>query len=459
MRRAVTILLILATVVGASLYGYRAFAGEKTPPPPDYEAVRVERGTLISTVSATGSILPETQLALSFKATGRVAEVLVSNGQRVQKGDLLARLESAELELQLQAAEAQLAISQARLGQLRKPASAGDLAAAEAQLASAQANYRQLLSGPNPDQVQIARAQLEKARALLQQAQAAYDQVKHLPNIGALPQSLQLQQATLDIQIAEANYRLATAGPTEAQKAAALAQVAQAQAQLDRLKAGASAEEIAIAEAQVRQAEVQVAQARLALENTRLLAPVDGVVVSVNIKAGEFPSAARPAVILNDDSRFHIDVNVDEIDVRSVAVGQPVTVTLDALPDARLTGRVTYVAPAATQEMGVVSYLVTVVLDPTTEPLRAGMSATASITVAEKRDALVVPNRAIQIDRATGKAYVEKVVNGMPTRTEIRLGMRNETQSQVLEGLQEGDVIAIRNASQRERLQQLFFGG
>jgi HlyD family secretion protein len=307
--------------------------------------------------------------------------------------------------------------------------------------------------------VQIARAQLEKARALLQQAQAAYDQVKHLPNIGALPQSLQLQQATLDIQIAEANYRLATAGPTEAQKAAALAQVAQAQAQLDRLKAGASAEEIAIAEAQVRQAEVQVAQARLALENTRLLAPVGGVVVSVNIKVGEFPSAARPAVILNDDSRFHIDVNVDEIDVRSVAVGQPVTVTLDALPDARLTGRVTYVAPAATQEMGVVSYLVTVVLDPTTEPLRAGMSATASITVAEKRDALVVPNRAIQIDRATGKAYVEKVVNGMPTRTEIRLGMRNETQSQVLEGLQEGDVIAIRNASQRERLQQLFFGG
>lgn len=459
MRRALTILIILAAVVGAGLYGYRTFAGEKTPPPPDYETVRVERGTLISTVSATGSILPEAQLALNFKTTGRVAEVLVSRGQRVKKGDLLARLESAELELQLQAAEAQLAISQARLRQLQKPPSASDLAAAEAQLASAQANYRQLLSGPNADQVQVARAQLEKARAFLQQAQAAYDQVKHLPNIGALPQSLQLQQATLDVQAAEANYRLATAGPTEAQKAAALAQIAQAQAQLDRLKAGASAEEIAIAEAQVRQSEVQVAQARLAIENTRLLAPADGTIISVNIKVGEFPSAARPAILLNDDSRFHIDVNVDEIDVRSVAVGQPATITLDALPDARLTGRVTYVSPAATQEAGVVSYLVTIVLDPTTEPLRAGMSATASIVVAEDKDALVVPNRAIQIDRATGQAYVEKVIEGTPVRVEVRLGMRNETQSQVLEGLQEGDILAIRNANRRERLQQLFFGG
>jgi len=72
---------------------------------------------------------------------------------------------------------------------------------------------------------------------------------------------------------------------------------------------------------------------------------------------------------------------------------------------------------------------------------------------------LVVPNRAIQIDRETGKAYVDKMVNGEPVRTEIRLGLRNEVQSQVLEGLQDGDVIAIRTANRRDRLQQLFFGG
>lgn len=459
MRRFITILAILIAVLGASFYGYRAFAGEKTPPPPDYETLTVQRDTMISTVSATGSILPETQLSLNFKSSGRVAQVLVTKGQRVKKGDLLARLESAEVDLQVQAAEAQLAISRARLRQLQTPPKASDLAAAEAQLASAQAAYRQLLAGPTEDQVTVARVQLERARALLQQAQAAYDQVKHLPNIGALPQSLQLQQATLDLQAAEANYRITTAGPTEAQKAAALAQVVQAQAQVDRLKAGANVEEVAIAQAQVRQAEVQLAQARLAPENTRLVAPFDGTIVSVGIKAGEFPNPARAAIVMEDNSLFHIDVGVDEIDVSKVAVGQPAVITLDALPEARLTGRVTYVAPSASQEGGVVSYQVTIVLDPTNETLRSGMSATASITVSEERDVLVVPNRAIQIDRETGKAYVDKVVNGTPVRTEIRLGLRNEVQSQVLEGLQDGDVVAIRTANRRDRLQQLFFGG
>lgn len=459
MRRSILILAILVAVIGASLYGYRAFAGEKTPPPPDYETLSVQRDTMISTVSATGSILPETQVALNFKTSGRVAQVLVEKGQRVNKNDLLARQESAEFDLQVQAAEAQLAIGQARLRQLQMPPKASDLAAAEAQLASVQAAYRQLLAGPTADQVGVARVQLERARALLQQAQAAYDQVKHLPNIGALPQSLQLQQATLDVQAAEANYRITTSGPTEAQKAASLAQIAQAQAQVDRLKAGANAEDVAIAQAQVRQAEVQLAQARLAADNTRLLAPFDGTIVSVGIKAGEFPNPARAAILIEDKTRFHIDVSVDEIDVSKVAVGQPVAITLDALPDARLTGRVTYVAPSASQEAGVVSYPVTIVLDPTNEALRSGMSATASITVSEDRDVLVVPNRAIQIDRETGKAYVDKVVDGTPVRTEIRLGLRNEVQSQVLEGLQDGDVVAILAANRRDRLQQLFFGG
>jgi len=452
----VTIILILAVVIGASLYSYQLFAQEKTPEAPDFETVVVERGTLLSTVSASGTIQPEAQALLSFKSAGRVAEVLVQEGQRVRAGDVLARLETAELELALAQAEAGLAISRARLAQVEAGPDPSELAAAEAALASAQAAYRELLRGPSEDELEVAKGNVERARLALQQAQAAYDEVAHLPNVAMLPQSLQLQQATLEYELAQANYRIATRGPTEAQKAAALAQIAQAQATVDRLKRGASPEELEIARAQVRQSEVAVEQARLALEGAVLTAPFEGVITAVNIKPGEMASSARPALELTDLSRFHIDANVDEIDIGSVAVGQEATISLDALPNVQLRGRIVSIAPTASPEMGVISYRVRIEIDPTDAPLRVGMSATAHIITARAENVLLVPNRLIQIDRESDKAYVERVEGGLPVRVEVQIGMRNEQQSEIVAGLKEGDVLALRKVSSLERLRQSF---
>lgn len=457
MKRFLTILVILVAVIGGSLYGYQLFAQAKNPATPDFQTIVVRRGSLFSSVSASGTIEPEAQVQLSFKSVGRVAEVLVQEGQAVRKGDLLGRLETDELELALAQAETGLTISQAQLARLqnRQP-SPSELAAAEAALASAQAAYRELLRGPSEDELAVARGNVERARLARDQAQAAYDQVAHLPNVGMLPQSLQLQQATLEYELAQASYRLAVRGATEAQKAAAQAQIAQAQASLDRLKEGVSAEDLAIAQAQVRQAEVAVAQARLALEGATLSAPFDGVVTAVNVKIGELASSARPAFVLTDLSRFHIDVNVDEIDIGAVAEGQPASISLDALPGIELTGRVRRIAPTASLETGVISYRVRLDIDPTAAPLRTGMSATASIITARADNVLLVPNRLIQIDRQNGKAFVERVEDGFPVRVEIRIGMRNEQQSEVVAGLEEGDVLALRQVSSLEQLRQTF---
>ena len=454
MKRFVIIVLILAVIIGGGLYGYRLYAQEKQPEAPDFETVVVERGTILSTVSASGTIEPEAQVLLSFKSAGRVAEVLVQEGQEVRAGDVLARLETAELELALAQAEAGLAISRARLAQAEAGPDPSELAAAEAALASAQAAYRELLKGPSEDELKVAQGNVERARLALEQAQAAYDQVAHLPNVAMLPQSLQLQQATLEYELAQANYRIATRGATEAQKAAALAQIAQAQATVDRLKKGASPEELEVARAQVRQSEVALEQARLALEGATLTAPFDGVITAVNIKAGELASSARPAIELTDLSRFHIDVYADEIDIGALRVGQQANISLDALPDVQLTGRVVAIAPTASVETGVISYRVRIDIDPTEAPLRAGMSATANIITARAENVLVVPNRLIQIDRQNDKAYVERVEDGVPVRVEVQIGMRNEQQSEILAGLEEGDVLAIRKMSTRERLRQ-----
>ncbi len=460
MRRTLIIALILVAVVGGSLFSYQIFAQDKTNTSPEFETYVVKRGNLISTVSATGSIEPEQTVALAFKSPGRVAEVLVEEGQRVQAGQVLARLDTAELELALAQAQATLRINEARLAQLHKGPDESDVLAAQAQLASAQAAYRQLLQGPSEDEKRAAKAAVERARAALEQAQAAYDQVAHLPNVGMLPQSVQLRQATIELEAAEAQYRIKTAPPTEAQIAQAQAQIAQAQANLDRLLKGPSEEEIIIAEAQVAQAQAAVDQARLAIENAILRAPFDGVVATVNIHPGELVGGgAQPAIVLIDPSRFHIDVKVDEVDIGYVKEGQSVKVMIDALPDAEIRGRIERIAPVAQTAGGVVSYDVTIVIEPTDAPLRAGMTATADIVTAELKDVLIVPNRVIRIDREANKTYVEKVIDGIPVRTEIVIGARNEQFSQVLRGLQEGDVLAIRNISGREILRRSMFGG
>ncbi len=460
MRRVITIVLILAAVVGGSVFGYQIFAQSKTATTPDYETYVVGRDTLISTVSATGSIEPEQRVELAFKGTGRVAEVNVKEGEQVRAGQVLATLETADLKLALAQAEATLRINQARLEETTKGPDESDVMAARAQLESAQAAYRQLLEGPSEDKKRAASAAVERARAALEQAQAAYDQVANLPNVGMLPQSVQLQNATIELESAEAQYRETIAPPTEAQIAQAQAQIAQAQANLDRLLKGPSQEAVVIAEAQVAQAQASVEQARLALENATLTAPFDGVIAAVNVRPGELAAgSALPAIVLIDPSRFHIDVKVDEVDIGHVREGQSVEVRLDALPEARLTGHIERIAPVAQVAGGVVSYDVTIVIEPTTEPLRAGMTATANIVTTELKDVLVVPNRLIRFDRENNKTYVEKVVDDVPVRTEITIGARNDQYSQVLRGLEEGDVLAIRNVSGREQLRQSMFGG
>ncbi|MCS7220333.1 MAG: efflux RND transporter periplasmic adaptor subunit [Anaerolineae bacterium] len=458
MRRAMTIFVILAAIVGGGVFGYRIFAQERSAAKPSYETYVVGRGTIVSTVSATGSIEPEQRVDLAFKSIGRVAEVYVKAGDSVKAGQLLAALETTDLKLALAQAEATLQINQARLEQVRKGPDEGEIAAAKAQLESAQAAYRQLLAGPSEDEKRAAMAAVERARAALEQAQAAYDQVAHMPNVGMLPQSLQLRDATIELERAEAQYRMTTAPPTEAQIAQAQAQIAQAQANLDRLLKGPSAEEIKIAEAQVAQAQAAVEQARLALENAILTAPFDGIVAAVNIRPGEIASSALAAIVLIDPSRFHIDVKVDEVDIGHVKEGQPVEIRLDALPEAKISGHIERISPIAQVAGGVVSYDVTIVIEPTDAPLRAGMTATANIVTTELRDVLVVPNRFIRMDRENNKTYVEKVVDNIPVPVEITVGARNEQFSQVLRGLEEGDVLALRNVSGREQLRQSMFG-
>ena len=499
MKKALTIggiMLLVLVVAGVLLLRSRWPSGATASTATTATTATVTRGSIEQTVTATGNVAAERRATLSFSSSGRVVSVSVAEGQLVQAGDELARLDTASLEWQVARSQASLQTTQARLKQAERPASAEDLASAQAALDSAQASYAKVKAGPMPEELAYAQASYESARAnsdkvkagptaadlasiqaalqnaeaSLQQAQSAYDQVKNLPNIGLLPQSLNLQTATNQYNLAKANYDAAAnhptpyelasakaqmlqaqsqlaqlkARPTASELATAAAQVAQAQAQLAQLKAQPDVDNMAVAQAQVAEAQVALEQAQSQLEDAVLKAPFAGVVIAVNVSPNEWASPGAPAILVDSAGGLMLDVSIDEVDVSGLAKGQTAYLHFTALQGDAITGTVDAIAPAATNVGGAQAYNVQIGFTPGERPIRLGMTADVQIVVARAIDALLVPSRAVTADREAGRYYVTRQrAAGLTEQVEVQIGLRDSTQVQILAGLNEGDVLVL----------------
>ncbi|MCZ2112997.1 MAG: efflux RND transporter periplasmic adaptor subunit [Anaerolineae bacterium] len=479
----------------------------------------VVRDRITSTVNATGSIEPETLVTLTFGLSGTIVDVGVVRGQIVAAGDVLAQLDTAELSLAVQQAEDTLRIQELtkeqriknEISPARQASSQADIQAAEANvqvaeanlasaranLASAQAKRAQLVAGASSGQIAQGEAQVAAAEQQLKQAQETYNRVTEChtftnpatkqeeqvcPGLGAPEEqaraaleaatlNLQAAQAMLtdlknpagpaDIQAADAGIAAASAGvqAAEGNVAAAQAQLARAKAAADLLVEKPTDDEIAILEAQVAGARTSRDLAKLRLRQAQIITPISGTVASVLIREGEQAMPSSPAITVLNEDAFHITVSVDEIDIDRVKAGQPVAITLDALPNLPVKGIVSDIAPTSSSATGVVTYLVTINIDETAAAdLRPGMSASAAITVDELDGVLVVPNWAVRLNRSTGEAFVLiQRPTGAIEEVTVETGLRNESFSEILSGLNEGDVVVLTN--EREGLSSFFPGG
>lgn len=420
----------------------------------DQTTVTVEN--LRVTVNATGEIEPLRSVPLTFGLLGTVSEVLVTEGQMVRAGEVLARLDARDLELGVQNAQIGLEQQQVRFEQLTAPARDVDIAVAEAAVNAAQASANAAYStAPSANDLEIARLQSELARNQLWQAQIQRDQtLATAPEFRFNPSndpesqeallSSNLEQADLGIAIAETNYiGTANQGPDMSRLSQANASIVQASIQLDNLLNGPNENDVRLAEIALENSALAVERAQLQLEDTMLVAPFDGIITANNLTLGELPPGNAPAMELADASTLVVNLLIDETDIVQLKVGQLVDFELDALPDANITGTVERISLMPVDGSVVTVYEVRVVLAPTSEPLRLGMSSTASVIVAEMPDALVVPNRFIRLDRTTQQATVTVLDNNRTREVVVTLGERNDTQSQILGGLEAGQQIVL----------------
>ena len=466
--------------------------------------VPVIRVNLVATVLGSGNVAAEQSLNLPFQTAGTVTDVLVKEGNTVQAGQVLAKLDDRNLQLQMAGSRSSLDSARARLQQAQQGnARPEDLSAAQAQVASAQANYDKLSKGPaaadlaaaqasvdsaraaygaavasggaSTSQFEAASAALQKARASLSQAQANYDRVATAPDIGRRQESLALQNATIDHQQAKANYdslsqtvrtdassriesaaaqlaqataNLAKLTPTAEDLTVAKASLDQAKANLAKLTASATATDLLIQQATVSQAEQSLKQAELALDNATLKAPFAGIVTQINVVPGSAANSSAPALRLINRSPLHVDLKLTENDVAKVQIGQPVKISIQSLGGWETAGRVSFIAPAAENINGVVTYVVRVSFTDSDAKVLIGMTADLSIEVARKDGVLVVPNTAL-LPKGTGRVVYVPSSNGgvdasgkkATSEVDVQVGISDGTSTEIVVGLSEGQTI------------------
>jgi HlyD family secretion protein len=462
----VIVLSIIAVVAVQFLQFQRAneTAAQETTSLVQDEAV-VVRDDMTVTVSATGAIMPARSVSLSFELGAPVQEILVGEGQAVQQGDVLARLDVANLESALTNAQITLDAQQASYAALTAPARDVDIAVAQAAVDVAEAQLGSASLGADPNQVEIARLQAELARNTLWQTQLQRDagaaqtqqQIEQAAELGfdtsGIPEppnpadnvSPPITQAEFGVELADVNAQGVVNQPADmAGLSAANAQLVAAQVQLDRLLNGPTDMELQITDMQLQIAQLAVDQAQAALNRAVLTAPFAGIIAKNNLIVGDIPSSDEPAIQLIDTASYYVDVSVDETDIVKLEVGQTVNVRVDALPTTEISGTVTRVAATPVRAGQLITYTVRVTLDPTAAPLRVGMTSTATIVVSQLEDVLIVPNRFIRVDRATQQAYVTiQRGDGAFEEVPVTLGVRNETESQIVSGIDAGQRVVL----------------
>lgn len=398
--RTIPKILLYVVVIPAlsvlGIYGYRNYYAPRTvtlTPEPTLESVPV--GPRL--VSAEGKVVPNEQVRLGFKIAGAVEGVSVQEGQLVESGQMLARLQGQQrLQAVVEAAELELLSAQQDLQALYDNAG---LAAAQARQAvlDAKDSVQQAQRSVDKFNATASREQIEAAEAAMTLAKAALDRArKGTSEIGKGNPDSKKALSQLMIYAAEKQYYAAVArlnalqgtmSPADQERVLAALDVAEAtlekcEREAELLSSGPNPDQAALAKARVENAQTQLTVAKTSLEDLELLTPISGTVVKLDVKPGEYVLPGTPLVVIADLSKWQMETtNLSEIDAVALSPGMKAVIVLDAVPDQKFLGTVVDISNFPEELRGDVTYQVTLSFDPQGFPVRWGMTAFVDITL------------------------------------------------------------------------------
>ncbi|AND89900.1 HlyD family secretion protein [Bradyrhizobium diazoefficiens] len=373
----------LLTVV--VLLGLGAWQGIRVLLGPAVVVDRVARGRLVETVVASGHVETPYRVEIGSQITGTVEDVLVQEGERVTKGQPLIALEARESKASVVQAQGAVAQAEARIRQLEE------------------------LTLPSAKEAQT------QAEATLRNAQQTYDRTAQLERNGyATRAALDDAQKTLDVARAAkraTEFQVYTASPGGSDHVMAQTQLNQARANLD------------------------TAESRLGYAT--IVAPRDGVLITRSVERGTVVQAGKALLVLAPSGELQLVLQIDERNLGRLALGQTALASADAYPDRHFSATVTYINPGVDISRATVEVKLTVKEPP--DYLRQDMTVSVDIEVAAKDNAEVLPVRSVR-EILSGQAWVMTVKNGRAAKHPVKVGLRGNSQIEIVEGMQPGDI-------------------
>ncbi len=379
--------------------------------------VKVERGNIELKVSTTGRVVANRDVDIKSKASGQIIRFPYDISDAVTSGALLAELDPVDEIRNVTQREAALASAKARLEQ-------------------AKLDYQTALVNMET-QTSSALAELAAATIRERDARSRLAREEELYSKGLTTKE------SLDAARSEA--------------ASAANQLRQAEVKVAQTKnlprtVETKRQDILLAEADVKRAQVDLQNAQQRLRETKIFAPMDGVVTAKMVQEGQIISSGISNVgggttlmTLSDLSRIFVNANVDESDIGKVKLGQKATITCDAYPGRRFRGRVVRIATKGTNNNNVVTFEVKIEVEGEgKELLRPEMTANVEIQADRKEDVLLLPNEAVQYGRMG--YYVETKKEDDPTTTvrkPVKTGITDGLQTEIVEGLKEGEEVVV----------------
>ena len=380
----------------------------------------VESKSLSIKIKSSGSVVPVETVNLSPKQAGKLVELLVEQGARVSKGQIIARMDNANLIPQLYQAQASAAASEANLAKLRNGNRPEDIAAAQAR-------------------VESARGRMESARSRLALNSMRTSRYRGLQTEGAISRD-RLDEVLTDDRATQADLLTAEANFAEASRL------------LDESRNGSRVEDIAQAEAQLAQAIAGIRVIEVQIEDTIIRAPFAGIITQKYAYAGAFVTPTTTASASNSSSStsivaiangLEIIAKVPEVDISQIKIGQEVEIIADAFPSEVFKGKVRLVAPEAIIEQNVTSFQVRVTLESGKEKLQSGMNTDLRFIGQKIDNALVVPTVAIVTQEGkTGLLIADE--KGKPQFRAVTIGTTVDNQTQILGGAKVGDRVFVK---------------
>ena len=407
---------------------------------------RVVQASLAAVVTASGEIKPKNYINLGANTFGPapITDILVKEGDRVKKGQVVAKLESIQANADVTAQKAAIETALA------------DSAAAEAGMLSM------------ADGIRTAQATLDRNKAELERTRANLDRASELYKAQLI--------ARQEYEQKKAEYDTAVAAIAEAQ-----ARIAQAKSQEAQAR-----QQLAATQRRVAQAKAALTRVSDVLEKYFVTSPIDGIITNLPVRTGETVvpgiqnSAASTIMTVADMSLITAELKVDETDIVSVQVGQPAEVTIDAMPNQSFRGHVVEIGNTAilrstglaasqstTANQEAKDFKVVVALDNPPADIRPGLSCTGKVTTATRQQTLTIPiqaltvrlrgelqpassdsvEAAVKVDPAAERAKKEEIQgvfvvrNGKAEFQKVTTGITGATDIEVVNGLNEGDEI------------------